>query len=159
MRFKNSVFSFVLLTGRFKSCYDNACTDKSTLVQKRFRQATSHYLSQCWPRCLSYIWRHWATMSYYIKQRVDIIVSCGGTTHINLGRIYLYMPGMIYRITGWFASWQTYYIRTCCVAYGGAIIYPWWSSQLTSASPLHSIFLPLGLCKGTVTGATGHVSP
>ena len=58
--FKTAIFNLILLTGIFKSSKDNALrwmprdlTDnKSTLVKVMAwcRQATSHYLSQCWPR-------------------------------------------------------------------------------------------------------------
>ena len=60
---KNVIFNLVLLIGIFRSSHDNALwwmpqdltDDKSTLVQVMAwcRQATSHYLSQCWPRSLS----------------------------------------------------------------------------------------------------------
>ena len=60
---KNGIFSLVLLIGIFRSSHDNALrwmprdlTDvKSTLVQVMAwcRQATSHYLSQCWLISLS----------------------------------------------------------------------------------------------------------
>ena len=59
---KNGIFNLVLLIGIFRS-YDNAfrwmpqdlTDDKSTLVQVMAwcRQATSHYLSQCWLSPLS----------------------------------------------------------------------------------------------------------
>ena len=55
---KNVIFNLVLLIGIFRSSHDNALQwmpqdltdDKSTLVQVMAwcRQATSHYLSQCW---------------------------------------------------------------------------------------------------------------
>ena len=55
---KNIIFNFVLLIGIFRSSHDNALRwmpqdltdDKSTLAQVMAwcRQATSHYLSQCW---------------------------------------------------------------------------------------------------------------
>ena len=58
--FKNIVFNLTLLISIFKSSYDNVLwlmpqdltDDKSTLVQilAWCRQATSHYLNQCWPR-------------------------------------------------------------------------------------------------------------
>ena len=58
--FKNVIFNLALLIGIFKSSYDNVLrwmpqdltVDKSTLVQVMAwcRQATSHYLNQCWPR-------------------------------------------------------------------------------------------------------------
>ena len=61
--FKSAIFNLVLLIGIFRSSYDNALRwmsrdlseDESTLVQVMAwcRQATSHYLSQCWPRSLS----------------------------------------------------------------------------------------------------------
>ena len=58
--FKNVIFNLALLIGISKSSYDNVLRwmprdltdDKSTLVQVMAwcRQATSHYLNQCWPR-------------------------------------------------------------------------------------------------------------
>ena len=61
--FKTAIFNFVLLIGIFTSSSDNVVTwmsrdltdGKSTLVQVMAwcRQATSHYLSQCWPRSLT----------------------------------------------------------------------------------------------------------
>ena len=58
--FKNVIFNLALLIGIFKSSYDNVLRwkpqdltdDKSALVQVMAwcRQATSHYLSQCWLR-------------------------------------------------------------------------------------------------------------
>ena len=60
--FKTAIFNLVLLIGIFTSSKDNALRwmprdltdDKSTLVQVMAwcHQATSHYLSQCWPRSL-----------------------------------------------------------------------------------------------------------
>ena len=60
--FKTAIFNLVLLIGIFTSFKDNALRwmpwdltdDKSTLVQVMAwcRQATSHYLNQCWPRSL-----------------------------------------------------------------------------------------------------------
>ena len=61
--FKTAIFNLVLLIGIFTSSNDNALRwmpwdltdDKSTLVQVMAwcRQATSHYLSQCWPSSMS----------------------------------------------------------------------------------------------------------
>ena len=61
--FKTAIFNLVLLIGIFTSSKDNALRwmpwdlagDKSTLVQVMTwcRQATSHYLSQCWPSSMS----------------------------------------------------------------------------------------------------------
>ena len=60
---KNVSFNLVLLIGVFRSSHHNALRwmpqdlidDKSALVQVMAwcRQATSHYLSQCWPRSQS----------------------------------------------------------------------------------------------------------
>ena len=60
---KNGIFNLVLLIGIFRSSHENALRwmpqdftdDKSTLVQVMAwcRQATSHYLSQCWLSPLS----------------------------------------------------------------------------------------------------------
>ena len=61
--FKTAIFQSCLLIGIFTSSKDNALRwmpwdltdDKSTLVQVMAwcRQATSHYLSQCWPSSMS----------------------------------------------------------------------------------------------------------
>ena len=58
--FLNVIFNLALLIGIFKSSYANVLrrmpqdltNDKSTLVQVMAwcREATSHYLNQCWPR-------------------------------------------------------------------------------------------------------------
>ena len=60
---KNAIFNLVLSIGIFTSSNDNPLRwmpwdfidDKSTLVQVMAwcRQATSHYLSQCWPSSMS----------------------------------------------------------------------------------------------------------
>ena len=61
--FKTAIFNLVLSIGIFTSSKDNILRwmprdltdDKSTLVQVMAwcRQATSHYLSQCWPSSMS----------------------------------------------------------------------------------------------------------
>ena len=61
--FKNSIFKLALPIGTFRASFDKVLRwmmqdltdDKSTLVQVMAwcRQATSHYLSQCWPRSVS----------------------------------------------------------------------------------------------------------
>ena len=61
--FKTAIFNLVLLIGIFTSSNDNVLRwmpwhltdDKSTLIQVMAwsPQATSHYLSQCWPRSMS----------------------------------------------------------------------------------------------------------
>ena len=61
--FKTAIFNLLLLIGIFTSSKDNAfrwmpwdlTDDKSTLVQVMAwcHQATSYYLSQCWPRSMS----------------------------------------------------------------------------------------------------------
>ena len=61
--FKTAIFNLVLLIGLFRSSNNNApkwmpwelTKDKSTLVQVMAwcLQATSHYLSQCWPSSMS----------------------------------------------------------------------------------------------------------
>ena len=60
LNFKNAIFNLALLVGIFKSSDDDILRwmpqeltdDESTLVQVMAwcRQATSHYLNQCWPR-------------------------------------------------------------------------------------------------------------
>ena len=71
---KNVIFNPVLLIGIFRSSHDNALRwmpqdltdDKSILVQVMAwcRQATSHYLSQCWPRSMS---PHGITRSQWVN--------------------------------------------------------------------------------------------
>ena len=61
--YKNGIFNLVLLIGIFRHSHDNALRrmlwdltdDKSTLLQVMAwcRQATSHYLNQCWLSSLS----------------------------------------------------------------------------------------------------------
>ena len=61
--YQKVIFNLALLLGFFRSSYQNVLRsipwdltdDKSTLVQVMAwcRQATSHYLSQCWPRSMS----------------------------------------------------------------------------------------------------------
>ena len=67
--FKNVIFNLALLIGTFKSSYDNVLRwmpqdltdDKSALVQVMAwcRQATNHYLNQCW---------QWSPMPYGITR-------------------------------------------------------------------------------------------
>ena len=71
---KNVIFNLVLLIGIFRSSHDNALSwmpqdhtdDKSTLVQVMAwcRQATSHYLSQCW---LNSLLPHGVTRPQWVK--------------------------------------------------------------------------------------------
>ena len=61
--FENLIFKLALLIGTFRGSFDKVLKwmnqdltdDKSTLVQVMAwcHQATSHYLSQCWPRSMS----------------------------------------------------------------------------------------------------------
>ena len=73
---KNVIFNLVLLIGLFRSSYDNVLRwmpqdltdDKSTLVQVMAwcRQATSHYLNQCWQRSptpYDVTWPRWVKSS------------------------------------------------------------------------------------------------
>ena len=63
--FKTAIFNLVLLIGIFTSSKNNALRwmpraltdDQSTLVQVMawWRQATSHYLSQCWPSSMCHM--------------------------------------------------------------------------------------------------------
>ena len=71
---KDGIFNLVLLIGIFRSSHDNALwwmpqdltDDKSTLVQvmASCRQATSHYLSQCWLRTL---WPYGVARPQWVK--------------------------------------------------------------------------------------------
>ena len=85
--FKSAIFNLVLLSGIFRSSYDNARRrmswdlpeDKSTLVHVMAwcRQATSHYLSQCWPRSVSpygFTRAQWVNL-FADRTPVDIIYS------------------------------------------------------------------------------------
>ena len=79
--FKNVIFNLPLLIGIFKSSYDNVLKwmpqdltdDKSTLVQviAWCRQASSHYLSQCWLRSMS---PNGVTRPQWVNQRYSSIV-------------------------------------------------------------------------------------
>ena len=63
LNFRETVFKLILVNGGWGISHEialrwmplNLTDDKSTLVQVMVwcRQATSHYLSQCWPRSLS----------------------------------------------------------------------------------------------------------
>ena len=79
---KNVIFNLVLLIGIFRSSHDNALSwmpqdltdDKSTLVQVMAwcRQATSHYLSQCWLSSLSpygVARQQWVNVPLHFMQR------------------------------------------------------------------------------------------
>ena len=93
---KYVIFNLVLLIGIFRSSHDNALQwmpqdltdDKSTLVQVMAwcRQATSHFLSQCWLSSLSPYgvarpqwvneWYEMAIDTYYIcKQACKIVIT------------------------------------------------------------------------------------
>ena len=93
---KYVIFNLVLLIGIFRSSHDNALRwmpqdltdDKSTLVQVMAwcRQATSHFLSQCWLSSLSPYgvarpqwvneWYEMAIDTYYIwKQACKIVIT------------------------------------------------------------------------------------
>ena len=75
--FKTAIFNLVLLIGIFTSSKDNALRwmpcdltdDKSALVQVMAwcRQATSHYLSQCWPIPLS---PYGVTKPQWVKKKI-----------------------------------------------------------------------------------------
>ena len=74
--FKTEIFNLVLLIGIFTSSMDNALRwmpwdvteGKSTLIQVMAwcRQATSHYLSQCWPGSM---WPYNVTRPQWVNQR------------------------------------------------------------------------------------------
>ena len=89
--FKTAIFNLVLLIGIFTSSNDNPqrwmpwdfTDDKSTLVQVMAwcRQATSHYLSQCWPSSMSPYgvtrpqWVNWVIFN--LVSKIDILsISC-----------------------------------------------------------------------------------
>ena len=82
--------SVILLIGIFKSSYDNVLRwmpldltdDKSTLVQVMAwcRQATSHYLNQCWPRSPTPYgvtrpneWTHWGVASSILATIISVM--------------------------------------------------------------------------------------
>ena len=84
---KNVIFNLVLLIGIFRSSHDNALwwmpqyltDDKSTLVQVMAwcRQATSHYLSQCWPRSLlpyGVTRPQWVNLGQELKHNIKFIL-------------------------------------------------------------------------------------
>ena len=77
--FETAIFNLVLLIGIFTSSNYNALRwmpldlteDKSTLVQVMAwcRQATSHYLSQCWPSSMS---PYGLTRQQWVKTCADV---------------------------------------------------------------------------------------
>ena len=85
--FKTAIFNLVLLIGIFTLSNNNALgwmawhltDDKSTLVQVMAwcRQATSHYLSQCWPSSMS---PYGVTRPQWVKQLgifFQVVFQCG----------------------------------------------------------------------------------
>ena len=80
--FKTAIFNLVLVIGIFTSSNDNALRwmpwdltdDKSTLVQVMTwcRQATSHYLSQCWPSSMS---PYGVTRPQWVKINTESVLS------------------------------------------------------------------------------------
>ena len=105
--FKTAIFNLVLLIGIFTSSNDNALRwmpwdltdDKSTLVQVMAwcRQATSHYLSQCWPSSMSPygvtrpqwvnpdLWCHTASLSLRLTRHF----------HSHLAKPYWHLPAIM----------------------------------------------------------------
>ena len=85
--FKNLIFNLVSLIGILRSLYDNALRwmpqniidDKSTLVQVMAwcRQATSHYLSQCWLRSMS---PYDVIRPQWVNKLVDILQTAFAST-------------------------------------------------------------------------------
>ena len=81
--FKTAIFNLVLLIGIFTLSTNNALRwmawdltdDKSTLVQVMAwcHQATSHYLSQCWPSSMS---PYGVTRPQWVKQLGICFSSC-----------------------------------------------------------------------------------
>ena len=110
---KNGIFNLALLTGIFRFSHDDALRwmprdltdDKSTLVQVMAwcRQATSHYLSQCWPRSMSPYgltrphWVNGARLSAHTVMHTKLI-HCGlvmpyGDTDLGQYWLSLLLPG------------------------------------------------------------------
>ena len=91
---KNGIFNLVLLIGIFRS-YDTVLRwmpqdfsdDKSTLVQVMAwcRQATSHYLNQCWPRSQTpygIIKPPWVLTRYTVPSQFwEMIIECNVVLH------------------------------------------------------------------------------
>ena len=116
--FKTAIFNLVLLIGIFTLSNDNALRwmprdltdDKSTLVQVMAwcRQATSHYLSQCWPNSMS---TYGVTRPQWVKSRLvswsktsisfgqdHWLTTCNCFTH-DLKSVYIKI-------------WTTFYVKT-----------------------------------------------
>ena len=80
---KNVIFNIVLLIGIFRSSHDNALwwmpqditDDKSTLVQVMAwcRQATSHYLTQCW---LHSLWPYGVARPQWVTRHDRFLTAC-----------------------------------------------------------------------------------
>ena len=127
---KNWIFNLVLLISFFRSSHDNALRwmpqdltdDKSTLVQVMAwcRQATSHYLSQCWLSSLSpYVARpQWVKQNSHsmnpmikVSNYIHILkyqgfsrkYSCVICCHVNA---QLTVPCAYFRIPSWTLTWS-----------------------------------------------------
>ena len=95
---KNVIFNLVLLIGIFKSSYDNVLRwmphdftdDKSTLVQVMAwcRQATSHYLSQCWPISLSPYGVTRPQWVNFLNMKVQVMAWCRQATSHYLSQCW-----------------------------------------------------------------------
>ena len=91
--FKTAIFNLILLIGIFASSKDNALRwmprdltdDKSTLHQVMVwcRQATSHYLSHCWPSSMS---PYGVTRPQWVK--CPLTLTYGNTYQNDGGNIY-----------------------------------------------------------------------
>ena len=112
--FKNSIFNLVLLIGILRSSYDNALRwmpqnitdDKAALVQVMAWccQATSHYLSQCWPRSISpygVIRPRWIKWSFFPHRTQD-------KKNIGLCFVYAKLSCLLLLLLQWYREYNGY---------------------------------------------------
>ena len=138
---KNIIFHLVLLIGIFSSSHDNALwwmpqdltDDKSTLVQVMAwcRQATSHYLSQCWPRSVS---PYGVTRSQWVKIEFAFI------TYQAKNKRWFLKNSKNFQV----ALWAMRDLKSCCprqflVAKAYQVVKPW-SLTLTFHQIWEAIF-------------------
>ena len=138
---KNGIFNLVLLIDVFRSPHDNALRwmpqdlndDKSTLVQVMAwcRQATSHYLSQCWPSSLSPYgvarpqWVDSSRLSNaYVHQQTNFITKFSLKKHVFVCKV----SGVLFRHQC--VKPEVCYIILCKLVY----IYIYWCSTIFMSS-------------------------
>ena len=102
--FRKVIFKLTLVNGGWGISYEIALRwmpqdftdDKSTLVQVMAwcRQATSHYLSQCWPRCMS---PNGITRPQWVKKDIAEIITLYMLYPIKYGHSFVVLCFVVVR--------------------------------------------------------------